>query len=362
MSDELNLDALVETPSVTPEVTPAVTPEATPVEAVATPEPIAPAAPSQPSFLDRAAQVLGGRWENEDQLLRDLYRVTAEREQMREYAEFGRQVLPYRSEIQKLFQSQQQPKVEESPQTPSWRHGLENAMVARAIREFANYIPEQQRFVPVDNAPQWARDHLEKYQEWFENHKQRMFSDRADEYIEQMGFVRGDKIREEINKVREEVRNEILQQFAERESEAHARREFTAVHKRIYQHDPSGKPMLDPVGRPMYTNWGKAFHAEVNRLERLGLTNPTEVRRLAEAVASQSEYEKAIATQKIEAEQRRTAQLPPQVSSPATRVPSSTRPDAPITPNMSLGAMLKAGGFGDQDWDEFRQDVGGWLG
>lgn len=367
MSDELFVapESDASAPSEPQVSAPQVT-ETTPVE---TPQPqiqapVTPVAPSQPPLLEKFSQVLGGRWENEDQLIRDIYQLKAEREAMREYAEFGRQALPYRSEIQKWFQSQQaaqNPQAPAQPEAPSWRHGLENAQIARAIREFSDFHPDYQRFIPRPDAPQWAKDTLEKYQEWFETHKQNMFSDRADEYIEKMGFVRGDKIREEIERVREEVRAEITQQFAEREAAVRAQREFAGVQKKVYQHDANGRPVTDPVGRPLYTEWGRAFHSEVNRLERMGLTDPVEVRRLAEAVASRNEYDKLIATQRIEAEQRRAVGLPPQVASPVTRTAPAARGEAPLTPNMSLGAMLKASGFGDQDWDEMRQEIGAWT-
>lgn len=306
----------------------------------------------QQNLLDLARNRLGGQWQDEQQFLDDITELRHRYEMDRQYAEYGRRILPYQSEIDRMFQERNKPVEQPKQEIPAWRHNLENAQVAKAIREYSQFDPQTQRFVPVENAPAWAREHLDKYQDWFENHKQNLFSDRVDEYFEKMGFVRSTQ----LDKIKEEIEQRVMQQFADREAEAKARKEFNQIATRAYQHK-DGQMLQDRSGRPVYTDWGRVFHAEVNRLEAAGITDPAQVRYYAEAAATKYEHDKKLAEQKIEAEQRRSAQLPPQVGSPVSRITPAARPETVPSPNMSLGQMLKASGFGDDDWQSMRQDI-----
>lgn len=343
-------------PQITAQVdsTPATEPVA--VEQVTTPEPVVTPTPTPQvnPFLSQAREYLGANWQSEQEAIRDIARMRQELDRQREFAQFGQQVLPYQSEFRKFLEAQQAQPAPQPEPLPAYRHGLDNAQVAKAIQQFGIYDERQARYVAAPEAPQWAKDHIEKYQDWFDRHRTNLFSDKADEYLEQMGFVR----KTQLDTIKEEIRQELASQFQAREAAAFAQKQFVDVAPKVFQMNADGRPVVDPIGRPIYTDWGRAFHAAVNQLEADGLTDPAKVRRYAEAMASQAEYERAIATQKIEADQRRRVGLPPQVSSPSTRIAPVTRQEAPVQPNSSLGSLLKASGFNESDYEEMKRELG----
>ena len=357
MADEQILESesqVVETSApVDVQPTPVVEQASTPVDITPAPEPASQIDP----FLSQASQMLGGQWSSKDQFLGDVSRMRAELDRQRELAEIGRQYLPYQSELQQYFQQKNQPPAPkaEEPKTQAWRHGLEDQVVAKALREYGQYDEQRGRFIPAPESPQWAKDNIEKYQDWFDRHKSAMFSDKFDDYIEQAGFVRANS----LEQLKEDIRNELRSEFQTREAQAVATRTFQEVAPKVYQMDERGQPVRDPRGQPLYTEWGRTFHAAVNQLEADGITDPVKVRRYAEAIASQNEYARAVASQKIEAEQRKKAGIPPQISSPTTRIAPIARDNAAPPPNTSLNALLKHSGWTDSDWQDMQRE---WTG